>query len=76
MFPCTKEEYFAKPVDWRSFIRAIEDGGFPAAQQGGSAITFTKEGQGRIVFHNPHPTVEIEQTVLQPWGKRMGTWLT
>ena len=74
MFPCAPEEYSGKPVDWRSFVGAMEDAGFPAAQSGGSAVTFTKEGEGRIVFHKPHPVAKIEQTVLQSWGKRMGKW--
>ena len=65
MFPCTPEEYSGKPVDWRSFVGTMEDAGFPAAQSGGSTVTFTKEGQGRIAFHKPHPVAKIEQTVLQ-----------
>jgi hypothetical protein len=64
VFPCTPEEYLGKPVDWRSFIGAMEDAGFLAAQLGGSTVTFTKEGQGRIVFYNPHLVAKIEQTVL------------
>ena len=52
----------------------MEDAGFPAAQSGGSVVTFTKEGRGRIVFYKPHPVAKIEQTVLQSWGKRMGKW--
>jgi hypothetical protein len=65
MFPCTPEEYSGKPVDWRSFVGAMEDARFPAAQSGGSAVTFMKEGQDRVVFHKPHPVAKIKQTVLQ-----------
>jgi hypothetical protein len=67
MFPSTSEEYAGKPVEWRSFVSAMEDAGFPAAQSAGSAVTFMKEGGGRIVFHKPHPIAKIEQTMLQSW---------
>lgn len=76
MFPSTLEEHSAKPLDWKSFVRAMEDVGFPAEQSGGSAVTFAKDGLGRIVFHKPHPVAKIEQTILQSWGKRLGKWFS
>jgi hypothetical protein len=74
MFPATCEEHVAKPLDWRSFSVAMEDAGFLASQSGGSAVTFSKEGEGRIVFHKPHPIAKIDQIDLQWWGKRMNKW--
>lgn len=76
MFPSTPQEYCAKPLDWKSFVRAMEDVGFPAEQSGGSAVMFSKDGLGRIVFHKPHPVAKIEQTILQSWGKRLGKWVS
>ncbi|KAF7920587.1 uncharacterized protein EAE97_011480 [Botrytis byssoidea] len=73
MFPNTVEEYAAKPLDWRTFVSAMDDAGFAAMESGGSCVTFlnTVDG-GRIVFHKPHPTAKIEQSMLQAWGKRLG----
>jgi len=58
----------------RTSSGAMEDAGFPATQSGGSAVTFVREGEGRIVFHKPHPVAKIEQGMLQAWGKRMRKW--
>jgi hypothetical protein len=74
MFPSTTEEYAAKLLDWKSFVVAMEDAGLLASQCGGSAVTFAKEGMGRIVFHRPHPVAKVDQTMLQCWGKRMRKW--
>ncbi|KAF7954132.1 hypothetical protein EAE96_005264 [Botrytis aclada] len=75
MFPNTVEEYAAKPLDWRTFVTAMDDAGFTATESGGSAVTFLNNvGGGRIVFHKPHPTAKIEQFMLQAWGKRLGKW--
>lgn len=74
MFPSTTEEYSAKPLDWKSFVVAMEDAGLFASQSGGSAVTFAKQGMGRIVFHRPHPIAKVDQTMLQCWGKRMRKW--
>ncbi|TEY43689.1 hypothetical protein BOTCAL_0363g00100 [Botryotinia calthae] len=75
MFPNTIEEYAAKPLDWRTFVTAMNDAGLTATESGGSAVTFlnTVDG-GRIVFHKPHPTAKVEQFMLQAWGKRLGKW--
>ncbi|TGO16561.1 hypothetical protein BTUL_0026g00130 [Botrytis tulipae] len=75
MFPNTVEEYAAKPLDWRTFVSAMDDAGFAAMESGASAVTFlnTVDG-GRIVFHKPHPTAKVEQFMLQAWGKRSDKW--
>jgi len=52
----------------------MDDAGFMAANSGGSAVIFTKEGEGRIVFHKPHPVAKIDQVILQSMGRRMGKW--
>jgi hypothetical protein len=52
----------------------MEDAGFMASSMGGSAVAFTKEGEGRIVVHRPHPVSKIDQIMLQGWGKRMKKW--
>jgi len=75
MFPITAEEYAAKPMEWRSFVIAMEDAGFPATHSGGSAVTFLQiGGNGRIIFHRPHPVAKIDQIMLQGFGKRMRKW--
>lgn len=53
-----------------SFVVALEDAGFMSSKSGGSAVTFTKAGLGRITFHRPHPNPKIDQTLLQGWVKR------
>ncbi|TGO50029.1 hypothetical protein BOTNAR_0408g00050 [Botryotinia narcissicola] len=72
-------EYAAKPLDWRTFVSAMDDAGFAEMESGGSAVTFLNtagvDGRGgRIVFHKPHPTAKVEQFMLQAWGKRLGKW--
>lgn len=75
LFPVTVGDYAAKPLDWRTFVIAMEDSGFPATHAGGSAVVFIHEkGEGRIVFHRPHPVSKIDQTMLQGFGKRMRKW--
>ncbi|KAL2069269.1 hypothetical protein VTL71DRAFT_15607 [Oculimacula yallundae] len=74
LFPSEAEEHAAKPLDWKSFVIALEDCGFTASTSGGSAVIFTKAGEGRIVFHRPHPIPKIDQDLLQGWGKRMNKW--
>lgn len=74
LYPTTATDYSAKPLDWRTFVVAMEDVGFLATQSGGSAVAFIKEGEGRIVLHKPHPVAKIEQIWLQSWGKRMRKW--
>lgn len=74
LFPASIEEYSAKPLDWRTFLTAMEDAGFMAINSGGSAVIFTKEKEGRIVFHRPHPVAKIEQVILQAMGRRMSKW--
>ena len=75
MFPITVEEHAAKPMEWRSFVIAMEDAGFTAIQSGGSAVTFMQTGgNGRIIFHRPHPIAKIDQVMLQGFGKRMRKW--
>ncbi|KAF5876902.1 uncharacterized protein Bfra_001257 [Botrytis fragariae] len=75
VFPTTFNEHASKPLDWRTFVTAMKNAGFTAAESGGSAVRFlnTVDG-GRIVFHEPHPTAKIEQSMLRAWGKRLGKW--
>ena len=53
IFPTAAEEVNGT-IQWSNFVQAICDVGFVARQAGGSAVSFEAEGQGRIVFHNPH----------------------
>jgi len=54
--------------------------GFEARGSGGSAVTFEPNrlckwfGQGKIIFHRPHPISTIDQVMRFPIGKRMKRW--
>ncbi|KAM0128581.1 hypothetical protein ACHAP3_008191 [Botrytis cinerea] len=73
LFPNTVYEYATKPLDWRTFVTAMDDAEFTSTESVGSAVAFlnTVDG-GRIVLHKPHPTAKVEQFMLQAWGKRLG----
>lgn len=65
----------AKDVLWDRFIHAMADAGFVARNTGGSLVSFKKQdGEGRIVFHRPHPDPKIDPIMLQAMGKRMAKW--
>ncbi|KAI1129987.1 hypothetical protein F5Y10DRAFT_290237 [Nemania abortiva] len=70
MFPTTAEEA-SNGLQWEDFIHAMNDMGFVARNGGGSAVSFEAEGQGRIVFHRPHPESKIAPVVLRTMGARM-----
>ncbi|MCJ1400721.1 hypothetical protein MMC11_003929 [Xylographa trunciseda] len=79
MFSANCEET-AKTIDWGSFVVATTDVGFLARNNGGSAVSFEKNdgrqgwGNGRIVFHKPHPVAKIDLIMFYCMGKRMGKW--
>lgn len=54
-------------------MRAMSDVGFVVREAGGSAVAFEKE-DGKIVFHKPHPEIEIDSVILHIMGKRMTKW--
>jgi hypothetical protein len=74
MYPATPQGHVFKPIDWRVFVAAMADTGFVATQAGGSAVMFEKAGQGRIVFHRPHPMGKIDAVMLGSMGRRLGRW--
>lgn len=74
MYPSTVDDFNGKPIEWKSFVAFLADARFPASQSGGSAVTFVKDGEGRIVFHKPHPVTKIDEIMLISWGKRMRKW--
>jgi hypothetical protein len=55
-------------------VAAIEDTGFVGTQAGRPAVTFEKAGEGRIVFHRPHPVGKIDAVMLGSMGRRLGRW--
>jgi hypothetical protein len=70
MFPTTPEEA-SKSILWSEFVYAMGDMDFVAQNNGGSAVLFEADGQGRIEFHRPHPEPKIVPSVLQMIGARM-----
>ncbi|KAI0118265.1 hypothetical protein GGR51DRAFT_572264 [Nemania sp. FL0031] len=73
MFPANGEEA-SKGLQWADFVHAMDDIGFVARHNGGSAVSFEAEGKDRIVFHRPHPDSKIAPVVLQSMGTRMNKW--
>jgi hypothetical protein len=49
----------------------MTDAGFSASGSGDSAVTFTHDNVGRIIFHRPHPVAKLDQTMLIWNGKRL-----
>lgn len=74
MFPEHPEET-QKSVDWADFVLAMNDIGFTARQNGGSAVTFDNEQASRkIVFHRPHPIAKIGPVMTRAMGFRLRKW--
>jgi hypothetical protein len=67
-------ETASKGADWDTFVHAMNATGFSAHGGGGSAVIFEREGEGRIVFHKPHPVAKIDSVMLRAMGKRMAKW--
>lgn len=75
-----------RSINWDAFVLAMADVGFSARHSGGSAVSFEKvagsscggveneRGDGRIVFHKPHPTPKIDNVLLHAMGRRMRKW--
>ncbi|KAK3686551.1 hypothetical protein LTR37_019721 [Vermiconidia calcicola] len=79
MFPSDGQE--AKGVEkWQQFVTAMVDAGCSAVHVGGSAVSFEQvagisNGMKRtIVFHKPHPELNIDAKMLQIVGKRLRKW--
>ncbi|KAI1359077.1 hypothetical protein F5Y08DRAFT_91372 [Xylaria arbuscula] len=58
VFPKSLEEVTGS-LQWACVVHAMSDLGFVARQAGGSAVLFEAAGQGKIVFHKPHPHTNI-----------------
>ncbi|KAI9651338.1 hypothetical protein NHQ30_001377 [Ciborinia camelliae] len=81
MFPSRNFEERTKTVPWDSFVNAMAEVGFVASHSaGGSAVQFEPDatspwfGQGKIVFHKPHPERIVDAVMLSAMGKRMERW--
>ncbi|KAH7142565.1 hypothetical protein B0J13DRAFT_636003 [Dactylonectria estremocensis] len=73
MFP--EKEDVVKDVLWDRFVHAMVDAGFTARNNGGSLVSFKKPvGEGKIVFHKPHPVPKIDPVILRAMGKRIAKW--
>ncbi|KAL6405574.1 hypothetical protein AUP68_11334 [Ilyonectria robusta] len=73
MFP--EKDDVVKDVLWDRFVHAMVDAGFTARNNGGSPVSFKKlDGEGKIVFHKPHPVPKIDPVMLRAMGKRMAKW--
>lgn len=70
MFP--EKDGAAKDVTWDRFVHAMADAGFTARNNGGSHVSFKqRDGEGRIVFHRPHPVPKIDPVMLRVMAQRM-----
>lgn len=70
MFP--DKDGAAKDVTWDRFVHAMADAGFTARNNGGSHVSFKqRDGEGRIVFHRPHPVPKIDPVMLRVMAQRM-----
>ncbi|TGO17517.1 hypothetical protein BTUL_0017g00980 [Botrytis tulipae] len=81
MFPTRNFEERTKTVPWDSLVNAMAEAGFIASHDaGGSAVQFEPDtnspwfGQGKIVFHKPHPERVVDAIMLGAMGKRMKKW--
>ncbi|KID83176.1 hypothetical protein MGU_09539 [Metarhizium guizhouense ARSEF 977] len=73
MFP--EKDDTVKDVLWDRFVHAMVDAGFTARNNGGSQVSFKKlDGEGKIVFHKPHPGAKIDPVMLRAMGQRMAKW--
>ncbi|KAF2845574.1 hypothetical protein T440DRAFT_260676 [Plenodomus tracheiphilus IPT5] len=69
MFPDTNEERFSQ-INCDAFIHSMQDAGFSISNGGGSIIIFER-GNGKIIFHRPHPIPKIDPIMLQSFGRRL-----
>ncbi|KID83354.1 hypothetical protein MGU_09352 [Metarhizium guizhouense ARSEF 977] len=70
MFP--DKDGAAKDVTWDRFVHAMADARFTARNNGGSHVSFKqRDGEGRIVFHRPHPVPKIDPVMLRVMAQRM-----
>ncbi|KAF4626925.1 hypothetical protein G7Y89_g11230 [Cudoniella acicularis] len=66
LYPKSNFEERTKSVDWASFVHAMAEVGFIARQIHGSEYSFEPSptcewyGNGKIVFHKPHPEPKYE----------------
>ncbi|TGO27800.1 hypothetical protein BPAE_0036g00110 [Botrytis paeoniae] len=81
MFPTRNFENRTITVPWDSLVNAMAEAGFVASQSaGGSAVQFEPDarspwfGQGKIVFHKPHPERVVDAVMLGAMGKRIEKW--
>lgn len=78
MFPsssdATEKPKKKSVLDWRKFVAAMTDAGFSASGSGGSAVTFTHDNGGRIIFHRPYPIAKVDPSMLAWFGKRLNKW--
>jgi hypothetical protein len=70
MYPAPGDRPGGGDIDWKKFVAAMADAGFTATQSSGSAVVFSN-GEGRIVFHKPHPVAKINPVMLAVFGRRM-----
>lgn len=74
MFPETREEYRARPLQRSSFVAAMHDAGFSVTHCGSSHVIFAIQG-GRINIPKPHGVDQkIAQIKSQKYGKRLTKW--
>jgi hypothetical protein len=79
MFPDESDsEVKCEDVPWDRFVLAMEQIGFVARHNGGSAVLFEPNSDciwhpfgGKIVFHRPHPDPTLMPLILKFMGKRM-----
>ncbi|THV48900.1 hypothetical protein BGAL_0222g00200 [Botrytis galanthina] len=81
MFPARNFEERTKTVPWDSLVNVMAEARFIASHDaGGSAVQFEPDtsspwfGQGKIVFHKPHPERVVDAIMLGAMGKRMEKW--
>jgi hypothetical protein len=79
MFPDESDnEVKYEDVPWDRFVLAMDQIGFVARHNGGSAVLFEPNRDckwyrfgGKIVFHRPHPGPTLTPLILKFMGKRM-----
>ncbi|TGO62325.1 hypothetical protein BOTNAR_0115g00300 [Botryotinia narcissicola] len=81
MFPTRNFEDRTKTVPWDTLVNAMAEAGFIASHDArGSVVQFKSDtsspwfGQGKIVFHKPHPERVVYSIMLGAMGKRMEKW--
>ncbi|KAK3696022.1 hypothetical protein LTR37_018164 [Vermiconidia calcicola] len=80
MFRTNVEDVSKGVMKWQQFVIAMVDAGCTVTHVGGSAVSFdhvrnTSNGSlGTIVFHKPHPDLNIDSKMLQIMGRRLKKW--